>query len=492
MSLSQRVRSGVSWSAASILLSYALGFSRSVILARILTPGDFGVFGMALTVTAALTAVTNVGLDRAIIAQSFTSQEELRAHLNTLWSVELVGKAALSLLIIASVYPAASFYGQEQLYVILPVLSLMPLIDGLKNIGLAMMSKQLDFAKVFRYEQAANLLSLGVSVGLALWLRNVWALVLTQLASALIKVCLSYYFQSYRPRFSFDKSAVRRAFSFGQHAMIISVTVYITTMADNVMVGRVLGASVLGVYALAYNLANLPVGAIADVLSKVTFPAYAELATQGLDLVEKAFAKVLAVSCLLLTISAALTFLLADEIIYVLYGDKWDAAGPILQILTLVGLSRGMVLIISTLHVGLDRPAQVSRGKILEAAVFLTILYPLTLHYGPAGAAWAGVVTYNIALIHRLWSIKYLFPRAFTSILFTFASIMLAGVAGVILGWLALSAVEANILRFVIGGAVSTGMTIMATLLVSPFLRHKAIDALRELIHWIPVRRDAC
>ena len=92
-SLTDRVREGVSVSALSVALTQSLALARSVVLARLLAPGDFGLFGMALTVTGALAVLTSFGLDTALVARDFRDERELSLHLDTVWTAEIVRKA---------------------------------------------------------------------------------------------------------------------------------------------------------------------------------------------------------------------------------------------------------------------------------------------------------------------------------------------------------------------------------------------------------------
>ena len=131
-------------------------------------------------------------------------------------------------------------------------------------------------------------------------LRNVWGLVFGLLANAALSVFLSYVFHSYRPRLAFDKIAFQRALNFGKFALVIAVASYVTTMADNVMVGRLLGTSALGNYALAYNVASVPIGVLVYALGRVLFPAYAEIAANRPQHLEQAFTKVFTISSLIL------------------------------------------------------------------------------------------------------------------------------------------------------------------------------------------------
>src|SRR5882724_6630344 len=154
--LRKRVRSGVGWNASSFLVGQVIGLVRSIVIARLLVPEDFGLFGMALTLISGLTALTTIGLDQSILANKFTDRDDFRTHLNTVWSAELVRSLILALLVFACAYPLAWFYGQPQLHIIIPVLSLSVLIQGFQNIGLVILRKEISFARIFRYELATN------------------------------------------------------------------------------------------------------------------------------------------------------------------------------------------------------------------------------------------------------------------------------------------------------------------------------------------------
>src|SRR5437762_9136251 len=108
--LRKRVRSGVSWNVSSALIAELVRFIRSVVLARLLLPEDFGLFGMALTIVAALNALTMVGLNQTIVANKFDTRGELKTHLDTVWSVELIRSLVVTLLVWASAFPISRFY----------------------------------------------------------------------------------------------------------------------------------------------------------------------------------------------------------------------------------------------------------------------------------------------------------------------------------------------------------------------------------------------
>jgi O-antigen/teichoic acid export membrane protein len=480
--LTGRVRASVGWTAASTVMAQSLALFRSVVLARLLSRADFGLYGMAQTVTEALNVLTSMGLDAAVIADKTKDERTLSAQLNTVWTAELARRVLLTLLIVAVAWPTARFYGEPRLLWILPVLSLKWLLEGFQNIGLVLLRRQVRFARVFWFEQTSLLLYTLFAIGLAWWTRDVRALVLSQALNAVTLVVLSYLFTPYRPRFALDPLLFRQAFRFGKYLFLIGVTTYVMTTADNIVVGRMLGASVLGAYLIAYTIANMCLVFVRDVIGRVMFPAYAELARDGGDRIEGAVVRVFAVGSALLVLMAAPMGLLSNEFILLLYGAKWSASGPLLRVLTLVGFFHGLTQMVSALLIGLNRPELDARAKLAEAAVFVLLLTPLTARYGAAGAAWAGVAVYAFAFLVRYGFTARLIPGAFGKIPRTILAALLAGVSGMAAGAGVLRLLSSVPLRLLLGGSVTAAVTLLAMLALSPGLRAEATAALHARV----------
>lgn len=454
--LARRIRSGVSWNVSSSMLEQLIGFVRSIVLARLLVPEDFGLFGMALTVLAALNALTTIGLNQTIVANKFDSRDELKIHLDTVWTAELIRSFVLTLLVWASAFPMSKFYGEPRLKVVIPILGLITLVHGFQNIGLAILRKEISFARIFWFELATNVSGIILTVALAVILRNVWALVIGLLLTAALGTVLSYVFHSYRPRLALEKIALHRALNFGKFTLVIAVASYVTTMADNVMVGRLLGAAALGNYSLAYNVASAPISVLVFSLGKVLFPAYAEIAAQQPKRLEHAFTKVFSVSSLILLTIAVPSFLLAGEIVQLLFGGRWTSAGTALRVLALTIPLRGLALIMSTVFFGLNRPKHVAVGRTLEAVVFLAALYPLTTAFGLAGAAWAVVIVYAFACINRLMALSKIIPGISSKLFPNLVLTLAAAGAGLLIAGASLTFVNSPLPRLILGGILST------------------------------------
>lgn len=497
-SLTSRVQSGVIWNAISVSSTYLAGLVRLIVVARLLAPADFGLIGMALTVVTGLNALTTIGLDISVIKTKFKSDEELSTHLDTLWTVDLIRRLILAILLAVVAYPASRFYREDSLYQILLLFSLLPFIQGFQNIGLLIYRKKINFRRIVWLELATNFFTAATTIALVVWTRNVWALVLSQLVSAVIAVVLSYVFHPYRPRLAFDKDAFSLALTFGKYAFLIGVLGYVMQMADNILLGRLYSAAVLGTYVIAYNLAVLPLYGISTVIVNVTFPAYAEISggsptikegssgikpllTRGLppsisngaeiQRLERAFVRVFATSSTLLALTTALLLLLGEEIVVFLYGTKWAAAGTILRILALLVFCKGHATLVSPLVISMRGIAPDAKIKLFEAAIFLVLLYPLTSRYGTVGAAAAGAIAFFITMINRLRVASSLLPNISKTLLRTVLSSVAACALGIALGALAIPTAESVLGRLLLGGLVIAIVVTGVMLILSPLLR---------------------
>ena len=470
-SLTSRVQSGIIWNAISVSSTYLAGLVRLIVVARLLAPADFGLIGMALTVVTGLNALTTIGLDISVIKTKFKSEEELSTHLDTIWTVDLIRRSILAVILAAVAYPAARFYREEKLYEILLLFSLLPFIQGFQNIGLLIYRKKINFRRIVWLELATNFLTAATTIALVIWTRNVWALVLGQLVSAVIGVVLSYIFHPYRPRLALDKDAFSLVLTFGKYAVLIGVLGYVMQMADNILLGRLFNAAVLGTYVIAYNLATLPIHGIANVVVNVTFPAYAEISGGEIKRLENAFVRVFTTSSMLLALTTGLLLLLGHEIVVLLYGAKWAAAGTTLRILSLLVFCRGYAVLISPLLVSIRGIAPDAKIKVVEAAIFLALLYPLTSRFGAVGAAWAGTIAFFVTMINRLYFATSLLPNVSKTILRTILCSVVAIAAGVALGALSILSLENVAGRFLAGGSVIAIVVPGVMLLLSPQLR---------------------
>ena len=485
-SLKSRVGGGVRWSTLGSVVIQLLSLARSAALTRLLLQSDFGLMGMAGTLTGALGVLTATGMGGSIVAGKFEDDAQMQRHLNTVWTVEVIRGVVLMLILCVSSPWITRFYAEDRLLGMLPILALTPLFGSLNNIGMSLLTRGIEIRRTTQFSLSSNIAVLAITVGLAFWWRSVWALVWGQVAGTAISTALTYYFHPYRPRFEIDREALRKAFSFGKWMFVIGVTVYVTTTVDNVFVGKILGARALGAYVVAYSIANLPSTVVAQVFGTVFFPAFAELGRSDSARLENVIERIFQVGAAMLLWVSLPMMLFAGEIVGVLFGSRWDEAIGPLRILVLVGTFRGFIQMISPLILGLNRPEIEGKSKLAEAALFLILIYPMTTNFGTLGAAWTGVLVYAFALGTRYRGAWHLAPRAFATFPLVFARLLLGLASGALLGEgmrraLHIVGGDSPWLVLPLAGSVTMLATMAGMLLLSPALRVQLVPITDKL-----------
>src|SRR4029077_9980351 len=162
---------------------------------------------------------------------------------------------------------------------------------------------------------------------------------------------------------------------------------------------------------------------------------------------------------------------LGDEIVVFLYGSKWAAAGTILRILALLVFCKGHAILVSPLIVSMRGIAPDAKIKLVEAAAFLVLLYPLTSRYGAVGAAWAGAAAFFLVMINRMRVAASLLPNVAAMLVRTVLASAVACALGILLGALAIWKMEIVLGRLLLGGSVIAIVTTGAMFILSPHLR---------------------
>jgi O-antigen/teichoic acid export membrane protein len=396
----------VSWSTAGTVGSAVLAFGRSAVLAHLLRPEDFGLFGLALFAAVAANQFTDFGLSTAALVERFDSADEQDRFLGTVWTAQLGRAAGLGLLVLAGAATYGRIMGDTRLASLLAALAIWPLLVAAGNPGLLVMQRQLDQRPLAQMRWITETLGLILTVGAAWVWRSPWALILGFLASAALGCAGSHLVAARRPVLHFDRALLRRGIRLGKYAAMVAALALVTTQVDNLIVGRILGAAVLGIYLFAYRVASLPVEVIQSAFSGVMVPLYAGLRDQGLHDVRRHFSRVLSITTTALCSVLVPAFFLRREIVAIVGGTHWSAAVPLLPPLLLLVLLRGTMIQLGTLLSGLGRIDLDARSKMAEAALFVPACVVGVHALGAAGAAWAGAASYGLGVAVRLLAVS--------------------------------------------------------------------------------------
>ena len=253
-SLSKKVVRGGIWVFTLRITNRGLGFIRTIILARLLAPEDFGLIGIAMLAASTLDAFSQTGLQSALIQK----KDDIKTYLDVAWTTLAIRGIFLFGILFLSAPLIAKFFNSAQAELVIMVIAVNMIITGFGNIGVVFFQKELQFKKQFTYEFSATIVDLLVSISLAFILRNVWALVWGGVAKNITRFCLSYILHSYKPRLRFNKDKFRDLFGFGIWVSGSTILIFLITQGDDILVGRMLGVTALGFYQMAYLLSNLP------------------------------------------------------------------------------------------------------------------------------------------------------------------------------------------------------------------------------------------
>ncbi len=390
--LGAAVAAGAAWMVVLRLLQRSLGLISTVVLARLLLPADFGLIAMALSISALVELVTTLGFDLALIRK----QGADRDHFDSAWTLGLLFKSAAALAIVLFAHPVADFYGDPRLAAVMYGYALIALASGFENIGIVAFRKELEFNREFRFQLAKKLLSVIVTVALALYFRSYWALVLGTLFSQLAGVALSYAMHPYRPRFCLKKW--RDLLGFSSWVLFNNFAIYARERGVDFVTGRLLGAPALGSYRVASEIAALPTTELYMPIMRVVFPGFSKIVSEPERLRRAYLAAQGAVMTATLPASVGVV-LLAEPLVLLLLGPNWSAAVPLVQILGAYGGIKTLHGNRHSLFMALGRPYWVGLMVTLELAVMYPLLiYWLSTGHGIEMAAWAKVVAALVTL----------------------------------------------------------------------------------------------
>lgn len=382
------------WSLGSNWFLRGLGLLKMIILARLLSPEDFGVIGLAMFSINILNVFSETGIESALIQRQQINSQTL----NTAWTISLIRAFFIFILLFLGAGCIAAYFNSPILKAVLRVMALGTLLAGANNIGMVLFQKDLEFKSPAVLEMIADLCATLVTLLSAVWFRNLWVLVLGSITFAGLKFWGSYRLHPYRPRLCLNCQAAAELLSFGKHIFWISILAFIITNFDDALVGKMLGLAMLGFYTMAFNIASLPVTSLVGVISHVFLPAYARM-HQEVAQIEEAFRRAFEAVMLMLLPLISVMIILAPGFTKVLLGEKWEPIVPALQVLCFFGLFRSVSSLFYPLHLGINRPDIQAKIKTLDLVTFLSLVYPLTLKWGIVGTSWTLVIVYLINMI---------------------------------------------------------------------------------------------
>jgi O-antigen/teichoic acid export membrane protein len=385
--LSSRVAKGLKWSLVSTVLGRVFTPITSIILAHLLVPEDFGVFSVAVVVQSALMSFNDLGVTNAIVWW----RGDVREAARTATSLAVVTSSSLYAMCFLVSPFIASAMGSTSATGILRLLSLTVVIDGVSSVPIGILNREFRQDRRAFADWFGFVLSTGLTIGLAVAGFGAWSLAWGRLAGTLVTTASLFLLAREKPRPGWDTDVARKLLGYGIPLAGSSILVFLFLNLDYIIVGHALGATALGIYTIAFNLASWPSNVLSATFRRVAIPVFAHLRHDPSVLRTAYLAGLRNLMLITLPLSAGLC-VLAVPLIALLYPTDYAEAASVLTWLAVLGVARVYLDFAYDLLSGVGR----TLALFLLQAGWVVVLLPALLigtdRGGVQGAAIAHVI----------------------------------------------------------------------------------------------------
>lgn len=333
MGLKEKTIGGLAWTFAQQFSLQIITFGVSIILARLLSPAEFGLFGMISVLIAIGSTLIDGGLTSSIIRTPNASQKDY----STVFVINLVGSIIIYCVVFVTAPAVAKFYNQEVLTNIIRVFCIVFVINAFNSVQRARLTKEMDF-KTQMIIQLPSVIAGGI-LGIILAYNGfgVWSLVWMYLLQSFLSALQHWVYSGWKPDLKLDKAAFLYHFNFGYKMTLSSLLVTLYSNIYTVIIGKYFSAAQLGFYTRALSLRQLPISNLSSALNKVTYPMLASINHDDVRL-KSVYKRVMQQVIFWVAPVLILLMVVAEPLISFLLTDKWLPAVPYFQILCISGI----------------------------------------------------------------------------------------------------------------------------------------------------------
>jgi PST family polysaccharide transporter len=403
----KQVVQGAMWNYGGFLVSQGLLFVATLILARILSPSEFGLVGMALLVITALDILRDFGIGASLIYRQRDGQAA--ANLAFLLS------AVIGVMLFVGNWLLAPFVtvffktnGPEETATVtglVQVLGFSLLFAGLGSTQDALLQKAIDYRRRMIPEVGRTLIKGVLQVALALAGFGVWSLVWGQVIGEACATILLWTVSSWRPTRLLDRTLLRPMVNYGTQIMMVGGLGWLVADIDYLIIGRFLGDAALGLYTLAFRIPELIIRNLAQAVSNVAFPVAARF-QEDKAAMRHAY---LTMQHYMLAILAPLgfgLFAVTPSLIHILFQDKWEPAIPVMELLSIYMVLSGISHWPGVVYKAVGRPDILNRLSFLKLVLLAPTLWWAATTYGIVGVGWGQVAVRVVVILIDMWTVS--------------------------------------------------------------------------------------
>lgn len=386
MSLRKKALSGMVWSSIQQYGNQGIKFIVSIILARILLPEEFGLVGMITVFMAVGTELTVSGLTSSLIRTNKPDQSDY----STVFYFNMIGSIILYLLLFVIAPLIADFFDQPALKLITRLYGLTFVISGFSAVQLAKIRKEMNFKLEMSSSMVATLVSAVVGISMAFTGYGVMSLVWMAIAAAIVSSVMLWLSSKWRPSFIFNKEKFSYHFCFGYRLGIAGVINAVFNNIYTLVIGKFFSPIQLGYYTRADSLKQFPVSNISAVLSKVTYPIFAEIKNDDIKL-KQVYKEIMQIVIFLIAPILVFLGVIAEPFFRFLFTEKWLPAVPYFQILCVNGILYPLHTYNLNVLLVKGRSDLLLKVEIAKK-IMLSLIIIIAVSYGIYGLLWGQVI----------------------------------------------------------------------------------------------------
>lgn len=393
MGYTNKAIQGVSSNSVVKVLMTVIAALKMMILARMLSQYDFGLFALVMVAIGIVESMTETGVNATIIQSS----KSVSYFTNTAWVISIIRGLIISIVMIIMGFGMRLFYDSPQLFILVGIASLVPLIKGFINPFIVTLQKDMLFFRDSLYRLSLLIVEAAATISLAFLMRSVYALIFGLIIAAVFEVILTFIMFKERPRFIYMKSRAQEIFENMRGLNAMAILAYIVENVDSIVVGKVTSTSTLGVYQNSYGLTHRLNLQLAKSVTHGTFPVYARIQGDHGRL-RRALFRTLGISMLGFTLLGLPFFLFPEFTIRFFLGENWLEAIPLVRPLMLAGLVQSVVSICSAFFMARKSFSWLNINLLSTITLMLILIPWLSAQSGLVGAVLAVLLARIVSL----------------------------------------------------------------------------------------------
>jgi len=390
--LAKNIATGAAWLLTLKFIMRGIGVVSTFLLVRLLSPEDFGLNAIAMSIFGFVELLSRFGFDTVLIQK----QDADHNHYDTAWSLNVCFGLLACLLILLFSSFVTNFYGDPRLRSILYCVSVLFLINGFLNIGIVDFRKNLTFDKEFKLQIFPKVISFVVTIAIAYIYRNYWALVVGTLVWKGLILLMSYIMSSYRPKLRF--TAWRDLFDFSKWIFIGNFFNFLNVKTPELLIARIISPAATGYMAVSREISDFATSELVSNVNRAAYPGYSKI-SHDLKQLRELYSGVMS-NILFWAFPAGIGLSsVASLLVPVVLGDQWTDTIPLIQCLAIASMIFSLNSNTSYIFLAVGKPRTNVIMSLIRVSLFIPLLLYLLSTQGILGGAYAILIASFITML---------------------------------------------------------------------------------------------